>query len=320
MNQILMINNNGNNSNNYHKKEKKSTGGSIEISSIVRFFAVTILLFGLVLASSGTYAMILDKQESANSITPEVKMERLGNSVNITVTSTKGIRTVTYNWNESAPTVTQGGNKTEVKLSVTIPSGSNQLNLSVVDSDGKLSRFVKNYVQSEGDVTEPKIELEVVNSNLKIVVTDDTALDYIVYKFGDADEVRVDATEENPTKIEVTIPVGQGQSTLTIEAVDKAQNIATKEQEVKGATKPVVEVSPDPNDPSYLIIKATDAEGLRMISFYINGQEYSTDPNTSLGTTDFEYKIQVQPGENNVTVHAYNINEQVTEFVGVYNY
>ena len=102
--------------------------------------------------------------------------------------------------------------------------------------------------------------------------------------------------------------------------MDKAQNVATTEQEVKGATKPEISVVPDSNDPSYLIIKATDAEGLRMVSFYINDQEYSTDPNTTLGTTEFEYRIQVEPGETNVTVHAYNINEQVTEFIGVYNY
>src|SRR5699024_9917966 len=140
----------------------------------------------------------------------------------------------------------------------TIPSGSNQLNLSVVDSDGKLTRYVKNFVQATGDVTEPTINLEVVNSNIRIVVTDDTALDYVVYQFGDGEEVTVEATEENPTRIEATIPVSQGQATLRVEAVDKAQNVATTEQEVKGATKPEISVTPDPNDPSYLIIRATD--------------------------------------------------------------
>ena len=316
MNQILMIDNNKNK----NKKEKKASGGPIEISSIARFFAIAILLFGLVLSGSGAYAMVTASQESANSVIPEVSMQRSGNTVNVTITSNKGIRTVTYNWNESSPTVTQGRNNTEVEISVTIPSGSNQLNLSVVDSDGKLTRYVKNFVQATGDVTEPTINLEVVNSNIRIVVTDDTALDYVVYQFGDAEEVTVEATEENPTRIEATIPVSQGQATLRVEAVDKAQNVATTEQEVKGATKPEISVTPDPNDPSYLIIRATDAEGLRMVSFYINDQEYSTDPNTSLGTTEFEYRLQVEPGETNVTIHAYNVNEQVTEFIGVYNY
>ena len=266
MNQILMIDNNKN------KKGKKVSGGPIEISSIARFFAIAILLFGLVLSGSGAYAMISESQNSANSVIPEVLMQRSGNTVNVNITSNKGIRTVTYNWNESSPTVTQGRNNTEVEITVTIPSGSNQLNLSVVDSDGKLTRFVKNFVQATGDVTEPTIKLEVVNSNIKIVVTDDTALDYIIYKFGDAEEVKVEATEENPTKIEAIIPVSQGQATLKVEAVDKAQNVATTEQEVKGATKPEISVVPDSNDPSYLIIKATDAEGLRMVSFYINDQ------------------------------------------------
>ena len=37
-----------------------------------------------------------------------------------------------------------------------------------------------------------------------------------------------------PLSIEETIPAQQGEATLTIEAVDKAQNVATKEQKIKG--------------------------------------------------------------------------------------
>ncbi len=57
-----------------------------------------------------------------------------------------------------------------------------------------------------------------------------------------------------------------------------------------------------------------------MVSYYINEQEYKTDPNTSLNSKTFEWKQKVEPGQTNVTVHAYNISEQVSEFVGIYNY
>ena len=83
MNQILMIDNNKNK----NKKEKKASGGPIEISSIARFFAIAILLFGLVLSGSGAYAMVTASQESANSVIPEVSMERSGNTVNVTISS-----------------------------------------------------------------------------------------------------------------------------------------------------------------------------------------------------------------------------------------
>ena len=95
---------------------------------------------------------------------------------------------------------------------------------------------------------------------------------------------------------------------------------ATKEQQVKGATKPKIEVVSDPTDQSYLIIRASDNEGLRMVVFYINEDEYKTDPNTSLNMKNFEYRQKVPKGETTIKVHAYNLSEQVSEFEGIYTY
>lgn len=319
MNQILMTQNK-NEKKEKIKKEKAYTGNSIDIAPIIKFFAIVIILYGVVLSGSGVYAMISDANEAANNKAPEVLSDRNGNVANLTIKSEKGIRTVSYAWNSSAFTVVDGKNKTSVTIPITIPSGENKLNISVVDSNGKLTKYVKNYIQAGDDITEPEITFEVVNDGIKIKVTDDTALDYIVYKYGDEEEVQVDADETNPTVIEKIISVSQGQTTLKVQAVDKAQNVATKEQEVKGATKPEVTVTPDPSDPSYLIINVTDEEGLRMVTFYINDQDYSTDPNSSLGTKTFEWRQKVEQGETKVIVHAYNVNEQTTEFIGVYNY
>ena len=71
-----------------------------------------------------------------------------------------------------------------------IPTGSNKLNISVVDSTGKLTKYVKNFeLSSSQDVTDPVIKFEVINSGIKITATDDTALDYITYQYGDGEEV-----------------------------------------------------------------------------------------------------------------------------------
>ena len=57
-----------------------------------------------------------------------------------------------------------------------------------------------------------------------------------------------------------------------------------------------------------------------MISYYINQQEYKTDPNTSLNTKTFEWRQKVEKGQSNVTVYVYSVNEQVTDFKWIYNY
>lgn len=321
MNQILITEND-----NLNKKPKsksknkvKKSSGSTDIAKILRVFAVLIFVYGLALSGSGAYAIMQSIEQAEANITPEVTMQRTGNNVIIYIKSQNGIRTISYAWNESLEKVIQGKNQTEAEVEVTVPIGESKLNISVIDSQGTKYKFIKNFIQLEDDTTSPQIEFAAIDSGVKIIATDDTALDYIIYKYGDEEEVRIDAEQDNQTTIEVTVPVTQGQASLTVEAVDKSQNSVTEEQEIKGVKKPIVTVTLDENDPSYIVIKATDEEGIRMVSYYVNGQEYKTDPNISLNITKFEWRQRLDSGENTITVHVYNVNELVTEYVGTFN-
>lgn len=316
MNQILMTE-----AVNKNAKNKSRISNSSDITTVVRFFAIIIMVFGLVLSGSSAFGMVQNIQENKNKSIPVVSAQRNGNSVKITVKNDIGIKTIKYSWNDSTETVVQGRNKNQVETTINIIPGNNKLNMTVIDSNNGTTTYVKNYVQEEKDTTEPVITVQNEDPRIKITVTDDTALDYIIYKYGDNEEVKVEASEDNPTKIEAYIDnVLETQVTLKIEAVDKAQNFATKEQQVKGATKPKIEVVSDPTDQSYLIIRASDNEGLRMVVFYINEDEYKTDPNTSLNMKNFEYRQKVPKGETTIKVHAYNLSEQVSEFEGIYTY
>lgn len=316
MNQILMTE-----AVNKNAKNKSRISNSSDITTVVRFFAIIIMVFGLVLSGSSAFGMVQNIQENKNKSIPVVSAQRNGNSVKITVKNDIGIKTIKYSWNDSTETVIQGRNKNQVETTINIIPGNNKLNMTVIDSNNGTTTYVKNYVQEEKDTTEPVITVQNEDPRIKITVTDDTALDYIIYKYGDNEEVKVEASEDDPTKIEEYIDnVLETQVTLKIEAVDKAQNFATKEQQVKGATKPKIEVVSDPTDQSYLIIRASDNEGLRMVVFYINEDEYKTDPNTSLNMKNFEYRQKVPKGETRIKVHAYNLSEQVSEFEGIYTY
>lgn len=316
MNQILMTE-----AVNKNAKNKSRVSNSSDITAVVRFFAIIIMVFGLALSGSSAFGMVQNIQENKNKSIPVVSAQRNGNSVKITVKNDIGIKTIKYSWNDSTETVVQGRNKNQVETTINIIPGNNKLNMTVIDSNNGTTTYVKNYVQEEKDTTEPVITVQNEDPRIKIMVTDDTALDYIIYKYGDNEEVKVEASEDDPTKIEEYIDnVLETQVTLKIEAVDKAQNFATKEQQVKGATKPKIEVVSDPTDQSYLIIRASDNEGLRMVVFYINEDEYKTDPNTSLNMKNFEYRQKVPKGETTIKVHAYNLSEQVSEFEGIYTY
>lgn len=323
MNQILMTENN--NTKNKGHKVPKNYGYKApnDISEIIKVFAILIMIFGIALSGNGVYAIIQNAETAKNTKLPVVEVLKSGNAAKLSISCETGIRTVSYAWNDSTPTIIQGRGNSLIEQAISIPSGENKLNISVIDAKGQTRRYVKNLKQDEVDTTEPTIEFEVINSNIKIIATDDTAIDYITYKYGDAQEVTVKAQQTGQVTIEEIVPVTQGESTIIVEAVDKAQNVATTSQKIKGVKenkKPTIEVIPDPEDPSYLIIKAYDDEGLRMISYFVNEQEYKTDPNTSLNNKTFEWRQKVEPGQTRILVHAYNINEQVGEFDGIYNY
>lgn len=327
MNQILVteVNNNNNNNRNKERQPKMSSGGTLQISSIAKFFAVAIIIFGIILSSNGAYGAYQIMQEKASTVIPEVSAEKKGNLIKLTVKSSAGIKSVKYSWNDSTEKVVEGKNKTEVSVSVSMSTGNagdtSKLNISVVDCNNLTTKYVKNYIQEGQDTTNPEIEISNEDPKIKITVTDDTALDHVVYKYGNNDEVTVQASQDDPTKIEIYIDnVLESLQTLQIEAIDKAQNTATKTQDVKGTTKSKIEVTQDTSDPSYVNIKVTDNDGIRMVAFYVNDQEYQTDPNTSLNTKTFEYKQKINKGTNTIKVHAYNISEQVTEYEGTFNY
>ena len=296
MNQILMTDDNRKKAKKVKEKKPREPKAPGDITGVAKAFAGIILLFGLALSADGAYAYTKNVELAKNTKAPIVSILKSGNTAKLSIECTSGIRTVSFTWNNSNP------------------------NITVIDSNGQTKRYVKTLNQDAVDTTEPVITIEGVNSNIKITVTDDTAIDYIIYKYGDSQEVTIAATEEGQTIIEETIPAQQGEATLTIEAVDKAQNVATKEQKIKGSKRPTVEITPDPNDPSYLIIRATDEDGLRLLAYDLNGQGYTTDPSISINEKTFVYRQKIEPGRNEISLRVYNINEQVTEFNGVYNY
>ena len=136
----------------------------------------------------------------------------------------------------------------ELEEKIEIPIGTNNLYLKVIDITGKTVSYNQQYILENADRTKPEIELLVENSKVKIVVKDETELDYMKYYWNDEDETKITAREESLKQIEEKIDILKGQNTLTIIAVDKAGNEQTKEQIFKGAKKPKIELLRDGNE------------------------------------------------------------------------
>ena len=303
MNQILYTDN------------KKKKGGPLEINTILRIFAFSCILFGIILVGQATFGIINEKEESTKT-EPVVIIDQYGEILKVKIKHDKIIDKIIYNWNESQYIVLQGKGRLELEETIEIPAGINTFSLKVIDIEGKTVTYSQIYEALQGDTIKPEIELLVDGSKVKIVAKDETELDYMIYYWNEEDETRVDVRENSLKQIEEKIDILKGENTLTIIAVDKAGNETIKEQTYKGAKKPKIELSRTENE---LIIKVTDEEGIQKIEYTLNGSFYSTDPQntgTSLNMKELEIKQPLAQGENKITIKAYNIDGLETEVSG----
>ena len=302
MNQILSVEN---------KKGKKSNGSAIEITKIVRFFSIAILIFGLFMIGQGSYGIVKNIEDNKASVgeksnAPEVTIDREGNTLIVKATHDKEITKMVYSWNDSGVEVTINGNGTNtLEQKVDLPVGNNTFHIKVYDILDRERTYEKEYVT---DATAPQVSIEVVGNNIKITAKDNTALSYITYRWDEEEETKIDATEESNAQIEKEVEIPVGQHKLTVVAVNTNNKTTTKEQEVKGVVKPKLDVAVDANDPSYVIISGTDENAMKEVSFNINnGTTYRLDYST-VREKRIEYRMQVSPGENIIRVKGVNFD------------
>ena len=297
MNQILSVE-----SPKKEKKKKVRNRGPIEIDKILRFFSIAILIFGVFMVGTGSYSMYQDSKNETASNKPTISIvENTATQITLQVTHDKELSKVTYQWNNGEAVEIECAGKKKVEEKIEIPSGDNTLTVYASDVNGKESTYQKSYT-IEGNID---IDLELDGSNIKITATGKEQLSYMTYRWDDEDETRVDINSQD---MEQTVEIPKGQHTLTVIIVDINNETQTKVQEVKGVTKPKVEVTTDGSD--NFIIKASDEEGIKKVEFIINETEKNVlnlDQVFSIEERkEFEYAYPLHDGENKLEIRVYN--------------
>lgn len=297
MNQILSV------ENNQKKKNKKiKNNGPIAIESILRFFAISILIFGFFMIGSGSYSMYNNSQEKTSKTKPTIQVqENSETEIILKVIHDKSLAKVTYKWNDEEEKEISSNGKKNVEQKIEVPTGDNTLTVYAQDVNGQETSYQKAY-SVEGDIS---IDFALEGSNIKVTATGKNELSYLTYRWDEDEEQKVDI---NNTQIEQRIEIPKGQHTLTVIVVDSNNTTQTKTQEVKGVTKPKVEVTTDGS--ANFIIKASDEEGIKRIEFIINQTDkYAIDLDKEYALEDrkeFEYQFPLKDGENKIEVTAYN--------------
>ena len=282
MNQILSVENT--------KKEKKKRDknrGPADIESILKFFSIALIVFGIFMVGSGSYSMYKDSQEETASNKPTISVATLTEGqVTLTIEHSRTLSKVTYKWNDEEEIAIDCSGKRQVEQTIEIPTGTNTLSIYAEDVNGRISTYQRSYT-IQGDIS---IQFSVEGNNIKITTEGKEELSYLTYRWDEEEETRVDI---NDVRNETTVEIPKGQHTLTVIAVDINNKTQTEEQEVKGVTKPNLEVTTDGS--SNFVIKASDEEGLTRLELIRNETEkYFLNLD---GRTELEYNFPIIEGE-----------------------
>lgn len=293
------------------KKNKKTSSGPIEIKGIVRFFAVFIMLFGIVLAGEGSYALYREIDESRPENIPNLTLTRDGDTLLLKVEHNTEISKLNYRWNDGEQNSIPEGT-TYVEEEILLPDGNNILNITVIDMKNREYQFVKEYNLEGVDITKPNIDVtqtEEGTANISIVASDETAMAEMTYKINDEQEVSIQATELEQKEITQDITLPEGQNILTVVAKDSTGNTTTYEKQIIVSSKPTIEIVSQ--EGNVITLKISDKYGLKDVIVNLNGKVYESrniDQNPDINKNEIYVPLELQSGNNVLSIEVLNVN------------
>jgi len=295
MNQILIT----------EKKKNNSMNGTAEIKAIIRFFAVAILLFGIILSSEGVYAIYRDIDDRKPENIPSVTIGRVNDKAIIHVEHKVEISKITYSWDNGEKTVIPVGGLT-TQEEIMLLGYDSVLNLNIEDINGKQVTYKKQYILNNVDITKPTIDIETTDGNDKMIITanDETSLLYVSYKWEGEEEVIIDAQTENQTEIKEEITLTPGTRKIKIIAEDMNGNVEQIEKEILASTsKPEMMIMHNGKE---IIVQVNDKDGVKDIVINLNGKRYSAK---DLNIKEVQIgPLQLQEGNNTISIEVTNVS------------
>ena len=283
MNQILATQNN--------KKSNKSS----EIKNIIMFFAIIIMIFGLILSGEGCYAIYKNIQDQKPENIPSVNMKRINDEIIVNIENNTEIMKIKYSWDGGEENVVPV-NDYFVEETITLLGYNSTLNLMIEDINGKQVTYKKQFILDGVDITKPTIEISTSNGSNKmtIIAEDETAISSIAYSWEGEDEVVTYAEIDGQKELKQEVTLTPGTKKITIIAKDANGNIEKLEKEIITST----------SKPEISAFK--DKDGIKDILINLNGETY--------GATNVNLKeVRVGPltlreGNNIVSIEVTNVS------------
>ena len=298
MNQILSTGNN----NNYEQSETKK---------IIVFFSIAIIIIALAIALVA-FINYRNRMNSKVYDTPQIEITRSEGDmlVKIVAYCQDGIDLITYSWNDQDEQKIFLKGKTSFERIIDIPlSETNNIKVEVKSVTGVVANAEENY-SIDVDLKKPVIdEIAIIDSKLHIRVSDDKALNYLMYQWEDEAEVKVEPSEEDKKTITTDIDIQRGTYKLTIKVYDAFGNKEETSKLITGVNEPEITAV---KYGGKVRITVTHDRGFKQIEYEINDELYVYDASYSgydEEKTTVELSFPLSVGENLVKVRAYSLEK-----------
>ncbi len=280
---------------------KNGKKGPADIETILKFFAIALIVYGIFMIGSSSYSMYRASVQQVESPTkPTIEEEfKSDNKLLLKVMHDKAIETVEYYWNDEEPNIIKGNGRKYIEQEITIPGGTNTLTVKAIDINGQEIVYPKEFE------TPDIIQLNLTGNKLKVTAESETVISYMTYRWNEDNETRIDINS-NTVDQEIDIPMGE--NTITIVLVDENNESIMKEQKIKGVLKPTITVAKD-NATGEFIITGTDEIALDRIEFTITNSSVQNKRyrlRAQNGEKELTYRFKLEPGENYIEATAYN--------------
>lgn len=295
MNQILSVE--------MPKRSNKRIKGETKkasTKSVVLFFSIVLIIFGIALIGMGIYSITNNKQQKNdnNSIiskSSEIRIDTVqnGDELEIEISGESEISKIEYNWENEDITTIDGNGTNNVETSIKIPSGTNYFYLVATDINGNKNNYSKQYVGSQ-ELQHVQLK-EAEGNKIKIEFNQEQKISYISYFYDDEEEKKVETDGSNQAEIEIETKEGEHNLTLKVGFAD-----GTFAQKRSKMFIPIVKVS---TDGSNFIINATDKRNIVKAVINFNGVETTQE---DLDNQIYEKTLPLQEGENRLIIKIYN--------------
>ena len=289
------------------RSDKIKSKSTVNIKSIVIFFAISIIIFGICIISKNVYSLYKDSsnknsggivevgKNKEEQTKPTIVIERIDDTnINIIVESNVGIDEVVYKWNSDEQSTIAGNGEKTLEKEIAIPLGKNTITLTAIDVNGNSDTYDTSYENNSINLT---LEKDENSNNIKVVATSSVGIAYISYYWDDEEAVKY---ESNDVKAQTLIEVREGTHTLNVKAVDLNGEEKTKSQKITGSYKPEVTVE---TDGEYFNIVAKDADNISKVELTVNGGEMQTE---TVNSAQYIKDIKLEDGWNTLIVTVYN--------------